>query len=117
MATELPFFLGELRMENSLSSAAASCPARNAGGDWRDIQDKAEEILDRLKAIQDRCTLRRKDFYDVEEIAQYVGRSAYTVRKWIREGKMNAIRVTGTGEHGRLFVPYGEVQRLFEGSN
>jgi excisionase family DNA binding protein len=115
MANDTSFlFIGELNVrKKSVSSAAVSCPTASSAGDWQDIQNKAEEILDRLKALQDRCTLRRKDFYDVEEIAQYVGRSVYTVRKWIQEGKIKANQVTGTGSHGRLFVPYAEVQKLF----
>ena len=80
----------------------------------QEFQAQNEEILARLKALQGRPTLPRKEFYSVEEVAQYVHRSPYTVRRWINEGKIKAVRIAGTGSHGRLHVPHDELLRLFE---
>jgi excisionase family DNA binding protein len=58
--------------------------------------------------------LVQKDFYTVEEVARYVRRSAFTVRRWITEGKIAGIRLAGTGPRGRLLVSHDEFLRLFD---
>jgi len=63
---------------------------------------------------------RHKDHYRVDEIAEMTGRSAYTVRRWIAEGKLQAIRLQDGGPRGRLLVPRAELERLIasgHGSN
>src|SRR4051794_20655176 len=58
-----------------------------------------EDLLRPLKAELEfiRATLqsRRKDHYTVEEVAHLTGRSAYTVRRWITEQRIKAIRISG----------------------
>ena len=97
-----------------LRKAAVSCPPSNSEGAWQDIQAKNNEILAHLKAIEPHSPHGSKEFYSIHEVAQYVKRSPYTVRKWILDGKIKAIRIAGTGTHGRLLVPHSEFLRLFE---
>jgi excisionase family DNA binding protein len=54
----------------------------------------------------------RKDYYTVDELARLTGRTAYTVRRWITEGRLQAIRVEGTGPRGRLLVPGSQLGQL-----
>src|SRR4051812_39784318 len=55
---------------------------------------------------------RQKSHYTVEEVAELTGRKPYTVRTWISEGRVKAIRVEGTGPKGRLLIAHEEVQKL-----
>jgi excisionase family DNA binding protein len=65
--------------------------------------------LDELRAL---LAPRRKDFYLVEEVAALAGRSEYTVRRWVAEGKLRATRLAEGGPRGRLLIPRAEMQRL-----
>jgi excisionase family DNA binding protein len=56
----------------------------------------------------------KKGFHTVGEIAQLTGRSAYTVRRWIAEGRLTATRVRGTGPRGRLLIAHDQLERLID---
>ena len=40
------------------------------------------------------------------------GRSCYTVRRWITEKKLTAIRLRDGGPRGKLLIPRSEIERL-----
>jgi hypothetical protein len=68
-------------------------------------------LLDELRAIRaiidDLGALVRgqaKSHYTVEEVARATGRSPYTVRRWIGDGRLIAKRIQGTGPHGKLLI-------------
>lgn len=74
-------------------------------GMLRHLQATVDELRDKIEGSH-------KDFYTIGEVASHVGRSAYTVRAWIRQGRMRAERVHGTGPRGRLLVPHDELRKL-----
>ena len=76
------------------------------------LQANINRLASRLDEIHELVAGRTKENYTVAESAHMFGRSAYTVRRWITEGKLKASRVIGTGERGRLLINREELQRL-----
>lgn len=72
-------------------------------------------VFSELRTIRTVLEGRLKPLYTVEEFAQLVGRDPYTVRAWIKAGKLRATRVAGTGPRGRLLIAREEVDRLVAG--
>ncbi len=72
------------------------------------IYDAVTEILNVLRS-------RHKATYTIHEAAQLLGRSDYTIRRWVHEGRLAAIRINGSGPKGRLLIAHGELQRLLDG--
>ncbi len=70
-----------------------------------DIRISVDEIRERIAGVT-------KEHYTVEEVARATGRDPYTVRRWIRDEKLKAIRIDGSGPRGRLLVPRAELKRL-----
>lgn len=73
---------------------------------------KFASLEDKLEAVRELLASRRKDHLVVEEVAELTGRSAYTVRRWITEGKLRAIRLRDGGPRGKLLIPRAELERL-----
>lgn len=69
----------------------------------RDVHELREKVAGRVKPL-----------LTVEELAELVGRSAYTIRRWINEDRIKAIRVDGSGPRGRLLIPQSELASLVE---
>jgi len=65
-----------------------------------------------LGAIHELFASARKEQLRVEEFAKLVGKSPYTIRRWIGEGKIKAVRLADGGPKGRWLIARGEVDRL-----
>jgi hypothetical protein len=76
------------------------------------LQAKIDKLASRLDEIHDLVTGHTKEHLTVAEFAGSAGRSAYTVRRWISEGRLKASRISDTGERGRLLIHRSELQRL-----
>jgi excisionase family DNA binding protein len=64
--------------------------------------------------LRDHISGRIKPYYTVDEVAELVGRSAYTVRRWVSEGRLQAIRVDGSGPKGRLLIARDQLTALIQ---
>ena len=76
------------------------------------IQANISKLFSRLDEIHGLVTGRTKEHHTVAEAAEMFGRSAYTIRRWITEGRLKASRVIDTGQRGRLVIHRDELQRL-----
>jgi excisionase family DNA binding protein len=65
-----------------------------------------------LTEVRDRLAGHHKPVYTVEELAGLTGRSPYTIRRWIKQHKIEACRLDGTGARGRLLISRDQLQRL-----
>lgn len=71
----------------------------------RHMRTTMSQILNRLEG-------KTKPLYSVEEVAELTARSPYTIRRWVKEGRISATRVTGTGPRGRLLIARKELEKL-----
>lgn len=76
------------------------------------IATALRKMCSTLKEMKDQMEAKVKNYYTVDEIAAMTGRAPYTVRTWIRAGKLSAERIEGTGPKGRLLVPRAELEKL-----
>jgi excisionase family DNA binding protein len=69
-----------------------------------DVATARDGVHCELKELRANITGLRKPFYNIEEVANLVGRTAYTVRRWVKEGRLQATRASGTGPKGHLLI-------------
>jgi|GEM_PF-3815782 len=74
-----------------------------------------DSVEGRIVGLESCFSRRSKSHLTVEEIAAITGRTAYTIRRWIKEGRLKAQRLTEGGPKGRLLIPREELDRLVAG--
>ncbi len=95
-------------------NAADAAPA--GGIDPGVVLDALAELRRDMKEVLDYARGRSKTLLTIEEVAEQVGRAPYTVRSWIRSGRLKATRVDGTGPRGRLLVHRESMEALIKGA-
>lgn len=67
------------------------------------IEGKLDQLLERELA---------KDFYEIGEFAQIVGKAEFTVREWARHGRIRATKKkSGRGPHPLWVISHEELLR------
>jgi excisionase family DNA binding protein len=79
-----------------------------------DLAAAVTVILSDLREIKAVISGRIKAHYTIEEVAQMVGRSAFTVRRWVSEKRITATRVSGTGPKGKLLISREQLATLID---
>jgi len=92
--------------------SSAGGTGRAGVGDVGALTPVLNQILSALDEIRARLAGSHKPWLTVEEVAQLTGRSDYTVRRWVKEGKLTAVRLQDTGPRGRLLIAYDQLRRL-----
>ncbi len=82
------------------------------GGAPEPVAAALERIFDELRDIRELLSGARKPWLTVDEVARLTGRAPFTVRRWVKEGRLRATRVSGTGPRGRLLIARDQLQGL-----
>ena len=74
------------------------------------IDERLDRIEVLLAALVERQTI--KDWYEIEEFSNLVGKACFTCREWARLGRIRAEKKNdGRGPHARWVVSHQELLR------
>jgi len=78
-----------------------------------------EEIIELKKTLRSSPgkDFKSKPYYTVKDLAKRLGRSPYTIRRWIRDGKIEAIKLNSGGPRDPYLIDCREVEELLEDSS
>jgi excisionase family DNA binding protein len=68
-----------------------------------EIRNLIVDLQKEIQSLGERLGQSTKPILTVEEVAALTGRCEYTIRRWIKEGRLPAERVMG-GPNGRLLI-------------
>ncbi|HZZ80784.1 MAG TPA: hypothetical protein VFE62_19940 [Gemmataceae bacterium] len=74
------------------------------------LDERLDHIEAMLTVLVERQTI--KEYYDIEEFAELVGRSAFTCREWARLGRIHAVKkLSGRGGYSQWAISHNEMLR------
>jgi excisionase family DNA binding protein len=76
------------------------------------LSEELKAIHARLIDLAERLSKRTKNLFTVEEVADLTGRTPFTIRRWIKMGRLQAQRLREGGPKGRLLIPREELEHL-----
>ncbi len=80
-----------------------------------ELSERVEHLSNEVEALREGGAAALKPAYSVKEAAQLVGRSEQTVRRWIREGKLESTKSSDT-QQGQHMISYASIERHLRGS-
>ena len=79
----------------------------------RELMGMVQSLKDQVESLAaQRYRSAQKDAYTVEEAAEELKRSAWTVRQWCNRGQAQARKIRGRGRTGEWRIPRAELLRL-----
>ena len=75
------------------------------------VEERLERIESILVSLVEKQTMR--DWYSIDQAAQIVGKSEFTVREWARLGRIRAQkRKSGRGAYASWAISHEELMRI-----
>lgn len=79
------------------------------------MNEQLIERLERIEAAVHLLVMRQvvKDYYDVDEVAEVLGKAPFTVREWARLGRVHAEKKgSGRGKYQSWVISHAELLRI-----
>src|SRR5262249_16111603 len=92
--------------------AAATRAVSTSGTFPNELISVLKDILAAIDDVRKQLARKVKHYFTVDEIADLTGRTPFTVRRWIKEGRITATRVEGNGAKGKLLIARYEIAKL-----
>jgi len=98
-------------------------PLRTRPGWSAPAASNLDQVLSELRALRERfesgfselrerLSKRTKSHLTVDEVAELTGRTPYTIRRWIKEGRLTAQRIKDGCPKGRLLIAREQLDAL-----
>ena len=109
---------GRLRASEDAGCSPEHHDLRNLLLDVLQQLQQTRETLEKMASafIESRTNeaAKTKPILTVREVAELMCRSEYTIRRWIRQRKLKADRIQGTGPRGQLLIRRESLLELVE---
>ena len=81
----------------------------------QELSEQVERLSEDMKRLRGNTGAAPRPTYTVAEAAQLLGKSTQTIRRWIREGKLDSTK-SANSQQGQHMVPYASIERYLRGS-
>ncbi len=98
-----------------IASGTATPPASFNELTDSELHHQLSRIADALEALARQNGQAMKPTYTVREAAHVLGKSEATIRRWIREGKLESAK-SSESQQGQHMIPHHGIERYLQGS-